>query len=292
MRAREPASVSNTLAPADPDGVVRRVPLFVRVDDRAVPALGLALAIASASPSADRIAMDGRGVTIPRSGTIAVDSRGRALVGYVAPERLTVVPFLDIWTAIDASQAQTLRGLVEDKIVLVLAEPAHGLSRTPVGPMSDILIQAELLNAVLAGSWLRAAPLGWALAATLAVAAVPAWLALALARREGRGASSSRPWTGCGPSSPTHARWRQRHEAGSPSSNASYAPPTPDTCSSTIPPTSDCGDSVRRSPSSPASPRCCRASGIWRRPRARPCRSSSSASRERARRCSHGRPTA
>jgi len=179
--ARHARAVGHTLAPADPDGVVRGVPLFVRVDDRAVPALGLALAIASASASADRIAMDGRGVTVPRSGTIAVDSRGRALVGYVAPERLTVVPFLDIWTAIDASQAQTLRGLVEDKIVLVLAEPAHGLSRTPVGPMSDILIQAELLNAVLAGSWLRAAPLGWALAATLAVAAIAAWLGLALA---------------------------------------------------------------------------------------------------------------
>src|SRR5262249_59677682 len=39
-------NVGHTLATADPDGVVRRVPLFVRLGDRGVPALGLALAAA------------------------------------------------------------------------------------------------------------------------------------------------------------------------------------------------------------------------------------------------------
>jgi DNA-binding NtrC family response regulator/CHASE2 domain-containing sensor protein len=184
--AQHARAVGHTLAPPDPDGVVRKVPLFVRLDDMAVPSFGLALAMVFIDTRPDQVVVDRRGVVIPRPGSglaqvrIPVDDRGRALVGYVAPERLTVVPFLDMWTAIDASQAQTLRGLVEDKIVLVLAEPARGLQRTSVGPMSDVLIQAQLLNAVLAGSWLREAPLEWALPATLVLASLAAWLGLVL----------------------------------------------------------------------------------------------------------------
>lgn len=178
--ARQGKGVGHMLAPADSDGVVRRVPLFVQLGDNLVPAFGLVLATVAANTPADQIVIDRRGVTIPRSGRIAVDGRGRALVGYAAPERLKVVPFLDVWTAIEERRAATLQDLVDDKIVLVLAEPARGQHRTPVGPMSDIVIQAQLLNAVLAGSWLREAPLGWTLAGTLVAAGLTAWLCLAL----------------------------------------------------------------------------------------------------------------
>src|SRR2546427_55705 len=111
---------------------------------------------------------------------IPLDGRGRALVSYAAPQRLNLVSFLDIWTAIDERRVETLQRLVDGKIVLVLAEPARGQYRTPVGPMSDVLIQAQLLNAVLAGSWLREAPLGWTLLGALVVAGMTAWLCLAL----------------------------------------------------------------------------------------------------------------
>src|SRR2546422_816701 len=111
---------------------------------------------------------------------IPLDGRGRALVSYAAPQRLNLVSFLDIWTAIDERRVETLQRLVDGKIVLVLAEPARGQYRTPVGPMSDVLIQAQLLNAVLAGSWLREAPLGWTLLGALVVAGLTAWLCLAL----------------------------------------------------------------------------------------------------------------
>ena len=178
--AEHARAVGHTLAPADPDGVVRGVPLFVRLGDRAVPALGLVLATVAANTPADQIVIDRRGVTIGRSRRIAVDEGGRALVGYVAPERLTVVPFLDLWTAIEERRAETLRGLVDDKIVLVLAEPALERHRTPVGSMSDARIQAELLNAVLTGSWPRRAPLGWTLGGTLVLAGLTAWLGLVL----------------------------------------------------------------------------------------------------------------
>src|SRR5439155_1612050 len=79
--AEHARAVGHTLAPADPDGVVRGVPLFVRLGDRAVPALGLVLATMAGNTPADQIVIDRRGVTIGRSRRIAVDEGGRALVG-------------------------------------------------------------------------------------------------------------------------------------------------------------------------------------------------------------------
>src|SRR5437899_82330 len=171
--AQHARAVGHTLAAVDPDGVVRRVPVFVRLDDAAVPSFGLALAMAFMAVRPDQVVVARGGVVIPQPGSglapvrIPLDGRGRALVSYAAPQRLNLVSFLDIWTAIDERRVETLQRLVDGKIVLVLAEPARGQYRTPVGPMSDVLIQAQLLNAVLAGSWLREAPLGWTLLGAL-----------------------------------------------------------------------------------------------------------------------------
>ena len=178
--ARQARAVGHTRAPADPDGVVRRVPLFVQLGDRAVPAFGFAVATVVAGVSPDQIVVERGSITVGRWGRIPVDDRERALVGWVAPRRLTVVPFLDLWTAVEERRAEALRTLVEDKIVLVLTEPARGVHRTPVGSVSDGEIQAQVLNAVLTGSWLREAPLGWTLGATLVIAALTAWLGLVL----------------------------------------------------------------------------------------------------------------
>ena len=184
--AQHARAVGHTLAAVDPDGVVRRVPVFVRLDDAAVPSFGLALAMAFMDVRPDQVVVARGGVVIPQPGSglapvrIPLDGRGRALVSYAAPQRLNLVSFLDIWTAIDERRVETLQRLVDGKIVLVLAEPARGQYRTPVGPMSDVLIQAQLLNAVLAGSWLREAPLGWTLLGALVVAGLTAWLCLAL----------------------------------------------------------------------------------------------------------------
>jgi len=178
--ARRARAVGHTVAPADLDGVVRRVPLFVRLGDRAVPALGLGLLAVAGDGPAGRIVIEGQWVRVPRSRPIAIDGRSRALLGYAAPERLDVVSFLEVWTAIDERRAERLRSLADDKIVLVLVEPQREQRRTPVGLMSDVLIQAQLVNAVLAGSWLREAPLAWTLPGTLVIAVLTAWLWLAL----------------------------------------------------------------------------------------------------------------
>src|SRR5882724_5006143 len=152
--------IGHTLAPSDPDGVIRRVPLFVRVGDRGVPAYGLALAAAFTNVELERI---------------PVDRRGRMLLRFAGPELprgLKVVTFADVWTPIEERQTEPLQTMVADRIVLLLVEPAPGKDR--------IVIQANLLNAVLTRSWLRETPAVWAALGTALFSGLAAWLWLAL----------------------------------------------------------------------------------------------------------------
>src|SRR5207247_712542 len=265
---------------------------FVQLGARAVPAFGFAVATVVAGVSPDQIVVERGSIAVGRWGRIPVDDRERALVGWVAPRRLTVVPFLDLWTAVEERRAEALRTLVEDKIVLVLTEPARGVHRTPVGSVSDGEIQAQVLNAVLTGSWLREAPLGWTLGATLVIAALTAWLGLVLswwAALVGVAVLSS---GSVGALLLSPVRRMRRREAGSPTWSASFVLPTPDTWSSTTLSRSGYADGARRSGSSPVIPRCWRASTTSNGRRAPRCRFSCWASRERARSCSRARSTA
>jgi transcriptional regulator with GAF, ATPase, and Fis domain/CHASE2 domain-containing sensor protein len=177
--AQRARALGHLIAPEEPDGVVRTVPLFARVGDHLVPAFGLALAMVFTNLSPDALGVDRAGVQIP-VGSIArvpVDGRGRAALTFAAP--VHVVSFLEIWRAVEDGQADTLPGLVDGKIVLLVTEPGHAHVMTPVGPMSDILVQAHLLGAVLGGSWLQALPFRFILAGALVIAVISAWLWLA-----------------------------------------------------------------------------------------------------------------
>src|SRR3989442_7209502 len=158
------AGVGHTLALPDPDGVVRRAPLLVRVGDRAVPALGVALAAAFRKTGLDRIPLD---------------RRGRAVIGF-ATAGLKVVPLAEVWAAIEERRAEALQTMVDDRIVLLLVEPAARLERTPLGPMSEAMIQAHLLNAALTRSWLRETSIAWTMLGTAVLAVLTAWLWLSL----------------------------------------------------------------------------------------------------------------
>src|SRR5262249_3529236 len=69
--ARSDEKIGHAVAEPDPDGVVRAVPLWLRSDDRTVPAFGLALiGELTRAPAAQ--------IRVP------VDSRGRALVSFTA----------------------------------------------------------------------------------------------------------------------------------------------------------------------------------------------------------------
>ena len=159
-------AVGHTLAPADGDGVVRRVPLLLRRGGREVPALGVALAAVAADvPPAQVLAR------------IPVDAREAAQLRW-APD-LQVTPFSELWELIERGESEPLRRLADGKTVLVMTEPPAVPRLTPIGPLSEIAIQAELLNAVLTDAWIRAAPRGWVLPAAFVLAALAAWLGLA-----------------------------------------------------------------------------------------------------------------
>jgi transcriptional regulator with GAF, ATPase, and Fis domain/CHASE2 domain-containing sensor protein len=168
--------VGHLVAPAEPDGVVRTVPLFVRVGDRLVPAFGLALAIASADEGPGALTVDRGGVSIlsaSGSSRLPVDGRGRAVLTYGAAVR--VLSFLDLWRDVEGGRAEALSRLVDGKIVLLATEAGHAQVATPVGPMSDVLVQAHLLG----DSRLRALSLPFVLTVAFVLAALTAWLWLA-----------------------------------------------------------------------------------------------------------------
>jgi len=157
--AQHAKGTGHTLTVTDPDGVVRRVPLFVQAGERRIPAFGLALAAALADVDAARI---------------PVDRRGQALVPPMGARipRERVVGFTDVWTPIEERRPDALRNLAADRVVLVLAEPGAPLARASV--------QASLFDRIRSGTWVREAPVGLALlgCALLSALAALLWLTL------------------------------------------------------------------------------------------------------------------
>jgi len=173
ISATDPASslapparaVGHTVVLPERDGVVRRVPLITRRDGREIPALGVALAALA-------------GDTTPAAliGRIPTDRDGAALLRW-APD-LQVLAFSEVWSTIERGEAEVLRRLVEGKTVLVFTEPLAASRMTPIGPLSDVAIHAELTNAVQTGGWIRPLARAWTVAGTLGLALLAAWLGL------------------------------------------------------------------------------------------------------------------
>jgi DNA-binding NtrC family response regulator len=166
-RSAVPAErVGHSVVEPDVDGVVRAVPLWLPLGERPVPALGLALVSAlSGKPAAD--------LRIP------TDARGRALVDFAGgawPRGVQIVSFLDTWTAIEQGETERIQTLAGEHAVLVLAEPAGPMLRTPVGDAAAIAIQAHFARGLLAGARLREAPAAAAAGVALVMAALAAWL--------------------------------------------------------------------------------------------------------------------
>jgi DNA-binding NtrC family response regulator len=153
--AQHASGVGHTLTVADLDGGVRRVPLFVRVGDRQVPAYGLALA-----------KVDTARIPVDRHGQVLVATGGSRI------PRVQVVNFADIWSPIDERQPEALRSLVADRTVLVLAEPRAGMSRT--------LVHARLFDRARAGTWLRETPIPVTVLGSILLSALAAWLWLTI----------------------------------------------------------------------------------------------------------------
>jgi DNA-binding NtrC family response regulator/CHASE2 domain-containing sensor protein len=157
--AQHAKGMGHTLTVTDPDGVVRRVPLFVRVDERLVPAYGLALATALGSAETTRIPVDRLGRVLVSTGSSRIP-------------RVQIVRFADVWSLIEERQPEALRNLVADRTVLVLTEPGGDVTRA--------LAHANLFERIRSATWLRETPFGWTLLASALLSALVAWLWLAL----------------------------------------------------------------------------------------------------------------
>jgi len=159
--------VGHPVVPADPDGVVRRVPLVARAGERGMLAFGVALAATAQHGRPEEVLA-----------RIPADADGRAVLRW-APD-MPVTTFSELWTALDRGDTARVRTLAEGKAVLVVTEPP-GLSRpTPIGPLWDVAIHAEVANATLTRAWLREVPLAFTLLGAFVLAELTAWIALGL----------------------------------------------------------------------------------------------------------------
>jgi len=192
------AGVGHIAAWPDADGVYRQVPTFVAVGDRAVPALGVAMAASVLHVSPDHIELvpgdalrfhdarwlDGRQRTV----SIPVDDQGRLLIRYTGQWTDGAFPYLsfvDVWDAIAESREAELREQVVGKLViLVHAALGSDKRRTPyevdapggfilANVANTILTQQGLREIGTSGGWLLTLFLG--LGAAIAVTLLPGW---------------------------------------------------------------------------------------------------------------------
>jgi DNA-binding NtrC family response regulator/CHASE2 domain-containing sensor protein len=187
--AEQAKAVGHTLILPDGDGVVRSTPLYVTLNDRAIPAFGLAMAAVFLQVTPEQMSIhpgdavtfrearlpDGRTAPV----TIPIDDRGQTLINYAGD--FTSLSFLDVWKAIEERETERLREWVGGKIVLLLPAGDGPNIRTPLErPAPSAVVQAHLLNALLTGKWLtQAPPVSRALGALL-LAGLAAWLILSV----------------------------------------------------------------------------------------------------------------
>lgn len=197
------AAVGDIAAWPDADGIHRRVPTFVGVNDGAVPTFGVAMAASFLEVSPDHIELvpgealwfrnakfpDGRQRTI----SVPVDAEGRLLIRYAgqwADYKIPNVRFLDVFNLVrQGGHEGELRELVSDKLVLLIhAGLASDRGETPYeGSVPGGFILANIANTILTQQAMREASsatrwglvFGLGLSAAVAIVFLPGWFGLA-----------------------------------------------------------------------------------------------------------------
>jgi transcriptional regulator with GAF, ATPase, and Fis domain/CHASE2 domain-containing sensor protein len=189
--AQRAKALGHTVSLADEDGLVRKIPLYVLLGDRPLPAFGFALAQAFLQVAPSQIQHGGplilRDAKFPdgrvKQLSIPLDGHGQILVRYTQAAAEPLFPtlsFLTVWAAIEDGDAEKLREWVADKVVLLLPSPMRIAYSTPVGPRTVAAIHADLLNTILTRTWLKESSTPWGLVAGFALASLAAWFLLAL----------------------------------------------------------------------------------------------------------------
>ena len=177
---------------ADDDGGERQVALVTRMGDRAVPAFGLALAIAffQVAPQnigirPDQIVL--RDARLPdgqiRKINVPVDADGRLAVNYAREADLLSqsYPFIQVWDALDRGEMEQLQEWVGGKVVLILSNEDHsGIGPTSLNHLSGWpLTHAQVLNTILTERWIATSPAMLGTFIAVIIGGLVSWLLLA-----------------------------------------------------------------------------------------------------------------
>lgn len=158
--------------PPDPDGVIRSVPLVMRVGPAARP--GFAAEVARYAVDAETIAASPSAIRIGDR-LVPVDRRGKMRLHFGDFPRNRIIPA----AAVLGNDKELLPDEFAGKAVLigVTAEGSSDIAATPLAAQEfGPLIQAQAVDAILTGGWLVrpawAGPAEWAVAGLLALLAL------------------------------------------------------------------------------------------------------------------------
>ena len=153
----------------DPDGVLRRVPLWVQSGTGAVPALAwraAALYLQAAIPPPMASPFRWAGFTLTPDAAGRVQIRYPALPGSIPTYSLST--FLEGDLPMDALAGRIL-------FVGVTTGEGAEIYRTPVGEMTGVEVQAQVATALFGGNVISPAPFSLTALLTLAVSALSGW---------------------------------------------------------------------------------------------------------------------
>ncbi|WP_447962499.1 sigma 54-interacting transcriptional regulator [Nitrospira sp. Ecomares 2.1] len=166
--ASSASGIGHIAASSDSDGVYRRVPSHVRLDNQIVPAFGVAVAAAylniSRQPiplkSGNRLQIHKNEKTSSALVNFPVDNQGRFFIRYAGRWLESPFPyfsFLDIWEAIQADRKDEIKHYMAGKIVLMMhAALSADKRRTPFETsVPGGFVHANVIQTLLNGNGLK-----------------------------------------------------------------------------------------------------------------------------------------
>ena len=153
----------------DPDGVIRRVPMVVRVQDRLMPSFSLRVAMGAFDVPSDQVSVvPGRYVELRgingdarRVVRIPVDERGQMLINYAGPWTETFLPHYGFSSVLALAATPEGRREIETRFksatVMILATATgFDLKAVPLGGAAPGgIVHAGALNTIFTERWLR-----------------------------------------------------------------------------------------------------------------------------------------
>jgi DNA-binding NtrC family response regulator/CHASE2 domain-containing sensor protein len=154
----------------DPDRVARRIPFFVEIGNRMVPAFSLQLA-AAFRKVLPRDLVGGYGNSLlknenpggdpPQPPRISADQDGLLVnfAGHGSAQAFQLVSLTELWEDLEHKRDEQLETRVKGKVVVLLVEPAVGGHPSPFGTeLTNGMLQVHALNTLMSDRWIRELP--------------------------------------------------------------------------------------------------------------------------------------